>query len=338
MSLEISMQRNDGAWSLSAKEAGVASRRPEAYGQRGMVASAHPAAAVIGNGILARGGNAFDAAIGVAAAEGVLLPMMCGIGGDAFVIVHDARRGETIGYNGSGVAATGASREHFVSRGFDRKPLDGVHAVAVPGALSVYEAIHERHCTLEWADLWAPAIELAAEGVAVTDYVSTRIHEQQDRLSSNPYAARQFLPGGRAPAAGVSWTAPNLAKSLRAVASGGAEVFYQGELAERLLRFLSAEGARFTSEDFAGQTAVTYAPLGAEYRGVRLAVTAPPSQGVLLLAQMNIIEGFDPTAFERMSGERIHLLVEAKKLAFADRNLHAGDPKYVSWPLETLIS
>jgi gamma-glutamyltranspeptidase/glutathione hydrolase len=334
----MQMQIDDGSWSLTALEAAKARQRPEAFGQRAMVSSAHPAAAAIGTSILARGGNAFDAAIAVAAAEGVLLPMMCGLGGDAFVVVHDARRSETVAYNGSGVAATGATREYYADSGFKKMPLDGVHAVSVPGAVSVYEEIHKHHCTLPWADLWAPAIALAEEGLAITDYVSHRIAEQIDRLARYPYSARQFLPRGRAPAPGEHWAAPNLARSLRAVAQGGAEVFYRGEIAERLLAFLKSEGALFEADDFAQQRPMVHEPIAVDYRGLRVCVTAPPSQGFLLLEQLNIIEGFDATTYGALDGERIHLLVEAKKLAFADRNRYAGDPDHVAWPIETLIS
>ncbi|MCH9675305.1 MAG: gamma-glutamyltransferase [Gammaproteobacteria bacterium] len=303
-----------------------------------MVASAHPAAAAIGVNILSRGGNAFDAAIAVAAAEGVLLPMMCGLGGDAFVVLHNAARGETLAYNGSGVAAAGATQEYFANAGFRTMPLDGVHSVAVPGAVGVYEAIHRRHCTLPWADLWAPAIALAQDGVAITEYVSHRIAEQRHLLERYPYSARQFLPGGGVPQPGDRWMAPDLARSLRAVAEGGAEVLYRGELAQRLLAFLRSEGAMFEADDFAQQQPTIYEPLTTQYRDLQVSVTAPPSQGFLLSTQLNIIEGFDPQALGALSGERIHLLVEAKKLAFADRNRYAGDPDYVDWPLETLIS
>src|SRR6266487_1794359 len=166
---------DDGAWSLGAAESRKAQQRPEAFGLRGMVASAHPVAALTGLTVLQRGGNAFDAAIAVAAAEGVLLPMMCGLGGDAFVVLHDAGRRESVALNGSGGAASGATREYYTGRGLRKMPLEGVHAVGVPGAVSVYETLWKRHGTLPWADLWAPAVRLAEEGVAITAYVSRRI-------------------------------------------------------------------------------------------------------------------------------------------------------------------
>jgi gamma-glutamyltranspeptidase/glutathione hydrolase len=303
-----------------------------------MVASAHPEAALVGATVLEAGGNAFDATIAVAAVEGVVLPMMCGLGGDAFVVLHDARRRELVAFNGSGVAATGATADYYTSRGFRTMPLEGVHAVGVPGAVSVYEAIWKRYGTHPWAELWAPAIRLAEDGVVITEHVSRRFAERAELLARFPLAARQFLPNGGPPAAGERWAAPNLGKSLRIVAQGGAEAFYRGELAERLVTFLRGEGALFAIEDFAGQQPQIGPPIATEYRGVIVYETPPVSQGFLLLAQLNLLEGFDLSALEPLGPDRIHLAVEAKKLAFADRNRHAGDPAFVRWPLAELIS
>ena len=332
------MKIDDGSWSISAAEASRIQRRPEAFGTRGMVCSAHPVAAFIGLSILQRGGNAFDAAIAVAAAEGVVLPMKCGLGGDAFVVLHDARKNETVGINGSGVSAAGATADYYRSRGHKTMPLDGVHAVSVPGAVSVYESLWKRYCTMDWPELWEPAIRLAEEGVAITDYISARFADRAETLANFPYSAAQYLPGGRVPAAGDRWAAPNLAKSLRAVAKGGADAFYRGEIAEKMLAFLKQEGQTFTADDFAQQQAVSYTPISTQYRGATVYATAPLSQGFLVLEQLNIIEGFDIAKLAPFSTERIHLLVEAKKLAFADRNRYAGDPAFVKWPLATLIS
>jgi gamma-glutamyltranspeptidase/glutathione hydrolase len=332
------MKPDDGSWTLSAAEAARAKQRPEAFGLRGMVASAHPAAAAIGMQVMQRGGNAFDAAIAVAAAEGVVLPMKCGLGGDAFVLAYNARRGELVGFNGSGVAASGASSGYYAARGHTKMPLEGVHSVSVPGAVSVYEALWKRYGSIAWEELWQPAIDLATRGVAITDYIHHRIAERADALGRYAWSAAMYLPGGRAPAPGARWQAPDLARSLARVAKGGAEVFYRGEIAERLLRFLKDEGALFSTEDFAGQQAVVYAPIATDYRGCTVYETAPPSQGFLVLEQLNILEGFELVKLAPFGAERIHLLVEAKKLAFADRNRHAGDPAHVRWPLETFIS
>jgi gamma-glutamyltranspeptidase/glutathione hydrolase len=264
--------------------------------------------------------------------------MKCGLGGDAFVVLHDARKRETVGINGSGVSAAGATADYYRSRGHKTMPLDGVHAVSVPGAVSVYESLWKRYCTMDWAELWEPAIRLADEGVAITEYISARFADRAETLANFPHSAAQYLPGGRVPAAGERWAAPNLAKSLRAVAKGGAETFYRGEIAEKMLAFLKQEGQTFTADDFAQQQAISYAPISTQYRGATVYATAPLSQGFLVLEQLNIIEGFDIGKLAPFSPERIHLLVEAKKLAFADRNRYAGDPAFVKWPLNTLIS
>ncbi len=329
---------DDGSWSLTAAEAAKGRQRPEAFGTRGMVCSAHPLAAAIGITILQRGGNAFDAAVAVAAAEGVVLPMKCGLGGDAFVIAHSAAKNETLAFNGSGVAAAGATQAYYAAQGYTQMPLDGVHAASVPGAVDVYETLWKRYCTMPWADLWQPAIALASEGIAITDYISARYEERADRLSKFAWSKKQFLPNGRAPRPGERWSAPDLARTLQLVAKGGAESFYRGELAERMVGALKAEGGLFTLDDFARQKTSVTEPLSTDYRGYTVLETAPPSQGFLVLEQLNIVEGFDLAGLDLFGAERIHLLTEAKKLAFADRNRYAGDPAFVKWPVERFIS
>jgi gamma-glutamyltranspeptidase / glutathione hydrolase len=328
--------RDDSSGQLDGTR-GTRSLRREALGYRGMVVTEHPQGTLIGIEVLEQGGNAFDAAIAVAAAEGVLMPMMCGLGGDAFALAYDAGRQEIVGFNGSGGAPAGATREYYVSQGLTKMPLEGIHSVAVPGALSVYEALWTRYGTRPWAELWAPAIRLAEDGVVLTDHVCQWIAERAELLTRSPDSASQFLPGDRVPAPGDRWASPNLGRSLRAVAEGGADAIYRGELAKRLLEFLKREGAPFEPGDFARQEAVVYAPLASEYRGSTIYVTAPPSQGFLLLEQLNILEGFDLSALGPVSAQRIHLLIEAKKLAFADRNRYSGDPAFVDWPLAELI-
>src|SRR6185503_20207491 len=146
---------DDGAWRL---DDGSRPGPVESFGRRGMVASAHPVAAAIGTSVLQNGGNAIDAAIAVAAAEGVVLPAACGLGGDAFVLVYDPKTGKTTGFNGSGVAGTHATRERYVEAGLSKMPFTGLHSVSVPGAVSVYETLWKTYGTKAWAELWQPAI------------------------------------------------------------------------------------------------------------------------------------------------------------------------------------
>ena len=326
---------DDGAWRL---DDGSRPGPVESFGLRGMVASAHPVAAAIGTSVLQSGGNAIDAALAVAAAEGVVLPAACGLGGDAFVLVYDPKTGKTTGFNGSGVAGANATRERYVEAGLTKMPLNGLHSISVPGAVAVYETLWKTYGTKPWAELWQPAISLADDGVVIRTRASKQIAGRADVLGSFEWSAGQYLPGGKPPKAGTRWSAPNLANSLRAVAEGGAETFYRGALAERIVDFLTREGGPFVADDFARQECEVYEPIPTTYRGVTVLQTNPVSQGFLMLAQLNILEGLDLGELGLLSADRLHYFVEAKKLAFEDRNPVAGDPKFVNWDLQRLIS
>jgi gamma-glutamyltranspeptidase/glutathione hydrolase len=326
---------DDGAWRL---DDGTQPGPVESLGLNGMVSSAHPVAAAIGASVLQQGGNAIDAAIATAAAEGVVLPAACGLGGDAFVIVWDPKTKTATGFNGSGVAGANATRERYAEAGLTKMPFDGIHSISVPGAVAVYETLHQRYGTRPWADLWQPAIKLASDGVVLHDKIARQITSRASVLGSFEWSKAVYLPGGQPPKAGTRWANPNYAKSMQAVAEGGAETFYRGALAERMLAFLASEGGPFVADDFAQQQAEVYDPIRTTYRDVTVLQTAPMSQGFLMLEQMNILEGLNLEDLGLLSADRLHYLVEAKKLAFEDRNLVAGDPKMISWDLDKLIS
>jgi len=326
---------DDGAWRL---EDGSRPGPVESLGLNGMVSSAHPVAAAIGASVLQQGGNAIDAAIATAAAEGVVLPAACGLGGDAFVIVWDPKTKTATGFNGSGVAGSNATRERYAEAGLTKMPFDGIHSISVPGAVGVYETLHKRYGTRPWADLWQPAIKLAADGVVLHAKIAKQIAGRAAVLGSFESSRAVYLPGGQPPKAGTRWANPNYAKSMQAVAEGGAETFYRGSLAERMLAFLTKEGGPLVADDFARQQAEVYDPIRTTYRDVTVLQTAPVSQGFLMLEQMNILEGLNLEELGLLSADRLHFLVEAKKLAFEDRNRVAGDPKLIAWDLEKLIS
>lgn len=329
------MVMDDGAW---RQDDGSRPGPVESLGVNGMVSSAHPVAAAIGASVLQQGGNAIDAALAVAAAEGVVLPASCGIGGDAFVLVYDPKTSQVTGFNGSGVAGAKASRERYVAAGLTKMPLDGIHSISVPGAVAVYETLWKRYGTKPWADLWQPAIKLAADGVVLNSRVPKWIGNRAGVLGKFKWSAEQYLPNGAPPAAGTKWAAPNLAGSLRAVAEGGAETFYRGALAEKIMAFLDSEDSPFVADDFARQTCEVYEPIKTTYRDVTVYQTNPVSQGFLMLEQLNILEGLHLEDTSLMGADRLHYLVEAKKLAFEDRNEVAGDPLFVNWDLQRLIS
>ncbi len=308
------------------------------YGGRGMVCSNSPLAASVGVQVLQSGGNAFDAALAVAAVETVTLVPLCGLGGDSFILLHEAKTGRITGINSSGVAATGATSEYYRSRGHRTMPLDGPHAVSVPGEVAAWETLHQRYCTKPLAQLLESAIGYATEGFPVAPGIGRSLASNAAKLGQFPSTAAVLCRTGAPPREGDILVNRDLAHSLRLVAQGGAEAFYRGELTQRMVQGLQAGGGLFTLEDFAGHQAEVYEPIATTYRGYTVYQTSPPSQGFLLLEMLNLVEGFDLTALGQNSAEAIHLMVEAKKIAYADRNRLAGDPRWISWPLAELIS
>ncbi len=308
------------------------------YGCRGMICSNSPLAASAGLKVLQDGGNAFDAALAVAATEAVTIVPACGLGGDAFILLHDAATGTITGINSSGVAATGATSAYYRAQGYQMMPLDGPHAISVPGAVAAWEVVHRRFCTKPFAQLLDSAIGYAEGGFPIPLGIARSFASNVPKLAQFPSTAAVLLRSGIPPQEGDRLVNPDLARSLRAVAAGGADEFYRGALARTMLQGLQASGGLFTEADFAGHQAEVYEPLSTTYRGHTIYQTRPPSQGFLLLEMLNLLEGFELGALGQNSAAAIHLMVEAKKIAYADRNRVAGDPRFVEWPLTELIS
>jgi gamma-glutamyltranspeptidase / glutathione hydrolase len=308
------------------------------YGCRGMICSNSPLAASAGLRALQEGGNAFDAALAVAATEAVTIVPACGLGGDAFILLYDAARGTITGINSSGVAATGATSAYYRAQGYQTMPLDGPHAISVPGAVAAWEVVHRRFCSKPLAQLLDSAIGYAEDGFPVPLGIARSFASNAAKLAQFPSTASVFLGSGVPPREGDRLVNPDLARSLRLVAAGGADEFYRGTLARQLLQGLQAGGGQFTAADFAGHQAEVYEPISTTYRGHSVYQTRPPSQGFLLLEMLNLMEGFDLAALGHNSPAAIHLMAEAKKIAYADRNRVAGDPRFVDWPLTELIS
>lgn len=308
------------------------------YGCRGMICSNSPLAASAGLKVLQDGGNAFDAALAVAATETVTIVPACGLGGDAFVLLYDAGTGRITGVNSSGVAATGATADAYRALGYRTMPLEGPHAVSVPGEVAAWEAIHRRFCTKPFPQLLDSAIGYAEEGFPLPPGIGRSFASNAAKLAQFPSTASVLLRAGVPPKEGDILVNRDLARSLRLVAKGGADEFYSGALAHLMIQGLGAGGGTFTEADFAGQQAEVYEPIAATYRGHIVYQTRPPSQGFLLLEMLNLVEGFDLTALGQNSADAIHLMAEAKKIAYADRNRVAGDPRFVDWPLQELIS
>ena len=308
------------------------------YSRRGMICSNSPLAASAGLKVFQEGGTAFDAALAVAAVETVTLVPMCGLGGDSFILVYDARNGTMTGINSSGVAATGATGAAYRAQGYRTMPLDGPHAVSVPGEVAAWEVLHQRFCTRPFAQLLDSAIGYAAEGFPVPPGIGRNLASNAAKLARFPSTAAVLLRHGTPPREGDMLANPDLARSLQLVATGGADEFYRGSLAHHMLQGLQAGGGTFTAADFAGHQAEVYTPIATTYRDRTIYQTRPPSQGFLLLEMLNLLEGFNIKELGQNSAAAMHLMVEAKKIAYADRNRLAGDPQWIDWPLGELIS
>ena len=312
--------------------------RQVVYGKNGMVCTNSPLSAAAGLKALQDGGNAFDAALAVAATETVTMVPMCGIGGDSFILLYEATNGQVTGITSSGVPGSGASADHYRKQGLTMMPLEGPHSVGVPGEVAAWEEVHRRFCSKPFDQLLDTAIGYAEDGFAIPPKIAENFAGTADRLAAFPSTAERLLAGGRTPGEGDLLVNKDLARSLRRIAQGGADEFYKGELAQKMLKALNDAGGLFTAEDFANHEVDVYDPIGTTYRGDMVYQTRPPSQGFIHLEMLNLIEGFDLSHLSADDPEAIHLMVEAKKIAYDDRNRLAGDPRVVEWPLDEVIS
>ena len=307
--------------------------------KNGMVAASQPLAVSVGLNVLMRGGSFVDAALATSATLAVIEPSASHLGGDAFVIVYDAKTGQTTAFNGSGAAPRAATLEHFSNgtNGSDGIPLRGLAAASVPGLVDTWYALHERWGTLPVADLLAPAIAYAEDGFPLS-YRTARICREYAPLLRQ-YSPHSPLLSNSAPyRAGQIIRQPDLAWTLHQIATGGRDAFYNGAITQRVLDYSRAHGGLFAAEDFADHHTQVTEPIRTTYRGHTVHGQPPVSQGHILLQELNLVEGFDLAAMGHNSAEAIHVQVEAKKLAFADRAAYLGDPDFVHIPMDTLLS
>ncbi len=306
--------------------------------RHGIVASEHPLASQVGAWILARGGHAVDAAIAANALMGVVAPMSNGIGGDLFALVYEASTGQLHGLNASGWAPSGLSIEFLKRQGQRTMPERGVHTVTVPGTVEGWAKLHARFGRMKWADLFAAAIRYAEEGVPITELVADLWAANERLLRQNEQAARTFLPGGRAPRVGEVFCNPDLAWSYRQIAMQGPEAFYKGEIARRLLNTLRQHGGTMTAADLAEFSSEWVTPISTTYRGWTIYELPPNGQGIAALMMLNIMEQFPLAEFGHNSARALHVMIEAKKLAYADLIRYVADPRFARVPVSGLLS
>lgn len=307
--------------------------------RHGMIATSQPLASAAGLRVLQEGGNAIDAAVTAAAVLAVVEPTMNGVGGDLFAIVHDARTRKLHALNSSGRSAYAATPERFAQRGLKEVPGVGILSVTVPGVVEGWAELLAKHGTIPLARALAPAIEYARTGFPVSEIIAGDWKTAARALAQDPAAAATFLPGGRAPSPGEVFTNPRLARTLEQIATGGREAFYRGPIAAAIVADSKRRDGLLEARDFADHRADWVDPIGTAYRGYDVFEMPPNTQGIAALEMLNILEGFDLKALGHNSAAYVHLLVEAKRIAYADRDAYIADPDSVpAAVVRTLLS
>ncbi len=312
--------------------------RSEVIARHGMAATSQPLATQVALDILKHGGNAVDAAIAANAALGLMEPTGCGIGGDLFAMVWDPVSGRLHGLNASGRAPRSLTLAELKRSGLERIPSLGPLSITTPGCVDGWAVLHERFGRMPLRDILTPATTYAREGFPVSEVIAYEWQRNVDRLREQPGFLETFTSGGRAPRKGEIWRNEPLAATLEAVAAQGRDAFYQGDIAAAIDRCMRRAGGFLRREDLAAHRSEWIAPIRATYRGVEVWELPPNTQGIAALQMLNILEGFDLRAHGFGSRATLHAIVEAKKLAFADRARHYGDPAFVEIPVRDLVS
>jgi gamma-glutamyltranspeptidase / glutathione hydrolase len=315
------------------------SRRSPIYGKDGMVASSQPLATAAGLEILAKGGNAADAAVAAGAALNVTEPTSTGIGGDMFALYFSADTKRVTALNGSGRAPAALTLDRLKKDGITTElPPFHVHTVTVPGACAGWFDLIENHGSLSMAEILAPAIRLASEGFPVSPITSKSWNFGAERQLKSALNGMEMTIDGRGPNPGEIFRNPGLARTFETIARKGASAFYQGEIAEAIVGVIKEAGGVLSAQDLASHASTWEPPISVDYRGYRVYECPPNGQGITALIALNILEGFDLGALASLSTERLHLVIEALRLAFADSRWYVADPKFSNIPLKELLS
>lgn len=313
-------------------------KRSVVMSRNGMVASSQPLASLTGIRILMQGGNAADAAIAAAAVLNVVEPHMTGIGGDVFALIYWKERRELKGLNASGRSPYASDIKHFVDKGMERVPERGILSVTVPGALDGWVTLLEEYGSMELSELLNPAITYAEGGFPVTEVISGEWRHAIEELRDFPGLLEHYSIDGHGPKPGHVWTNPPLAGTFEAIASKGRAAFYEGEIARAIVQCSREHGGLLNERDLGDHASTWVDPISTTYRGHTLYELPPNGQGLVPLQMLNILEGFDIRSMGSNSPDYHHLLVEAKKLAFADRDRYVSDPEFGDIPVGMLIS
>jgi len=313
--------------------------RSVVWASHGMVAAAQPLAVQAGLDVLKEGGSAVDAAIAVNACLGLMEPTANGLGGDLFAILWDPKTKQVVGLNASGRAPLALTAEKVrAGAKADTIPLYTPYSWTVPGCADGWFELHKKYGKLPMKRLLAPAIQYAEQGFPLSPVIAGDWGRSTRVFKDKPGFADVFMPGGKAPKEGELFKNPALAKTLTLLATKGRDAYYQGPIADALVRYSQANGGFFAKEDFARHHSTWDAPISTTYRGVTVYELPPPGQGLAALQMLNLVEGYDLAKMGRNSPDFWHVLVEAKKLAFADRARYYADPEFAKVPVAQLLS
>jgi gamma-glutamyltranspeptidase/glutathione hydrolase len=312
--------------------------RSEVLARNGMAATSQPLATAAALEILRAGGSAVDAAIAANAVQCLTEPVGCGLGGDLFALVWDAREQRLAGLNASGRSPQSLSLHELKKRGLTRIPALGPLPVSVPGCVDGWFELHARYGKLPMKQVLAPAIRYAREGFPVAEIVAHYWAISVPRLKAFPGFLEQFTLDGAAPKKGQSFANPNLARTLERIADKGRDEFYEGSIAREIDAYLRANGGFLSAADLAAHRSEWVEPISVDYRGYTVWELPPNGQGITALEMLNILEGYDLAKLGYGSAEHLHLLTEAKKLAFEDRARFIADPAFAKLPVKELLS
>lgn len=314
--------------------------RPATLAPHGMVTSPHSLASATGVNVLRAGGSAIDAAIATSAVLAVAYPHMTSLGGDAFWLIHEGVSGDVKYLNGGGKACSGASLTAIEGRGLSEIPLRGIvpATLTVPGAVASWTAAHDTYGRLPLSRVLEGAISYARDGFPVTERLAGLIALMREELANQHEAAALFFAEGGPPRSGSKLNNPALAGTLQAIAEDGWSGFYEGAVAEEMARWSQEAGGFFHRQDFKAQRAVWGASLVGRYRDLTIYNTPPPTQGFTVIEMLNMMEPCELRSMDLLGADRTHLLVQAKQIAYHDRDRLLADPGFADVPIEQLIS
>jgi len=315
-----------------------AAQRSVMMGKHGMVAASQPLAALAGYKVLLKGGNAVDAAVAMVSTLSVVEPYSVGLGGDTFALIYLAGQKQPIGLNASGRAPYRARIESFRERGLEQIPERGILSVTIPGALHGWAEALERYGTMNLRLVLEDTIRIAEEGFPVTEVIAGEWKEAEKLLLLSESSSRTFLINGKAPRPGHTFINKDLARTYQEIARHGVKAFYEGKICDAMIEVSQSNGGLLSHQDFKDHTTTWIEPISTNYRGYTVYELPPNGQGVTALEMLNVLEGYDIKNLGHNSPEYLHLLIEAKKVAFSDRDQLITDPEFEKIPMDRLLS